>query len=112
MSEQLELSILWNKMLGNLKRKTELPTIPKNREPIWFTAVSDGNCIYVSKAKDHMPSSQISIERKLRYKEFERIYPVYLKREAGMAVSEEACRLTHNQVYWFSIIHHCGIKII
>ncbi len=40
----------------------------------------------------------------LDYKQFVKIYPIYIRRENGDAVSIEATASTVNQVYWFGII--------
>jgi hypothetical protein len=99
---------IWNKIIKNvMKQSTDLPTIPKtSRAPLWFHVSSDGESLFIDNAKDHSPSSSLSSMRKLTYKEFEKIYPIYLKREQGEAVSQEATVKTYNQVYWYSIIKH------
>jgi hypothetical protein len=100
---------LWHKLFSSLGSKPqEFPTTPKsNRKPLWFSAYIDGNCIYVRNAKEHQPSCSILGERKLTYKEFEQMYPIYLKREQGEPVSKEAQVISFNQVYWYSLIKHC-----
>lgn len=42
--------------------------------------------------------------RKLTFKDFQKIYPIYLKRESGQSVSKEAIAATVNQVYFYPII--------
>lgn len=99
----------WNKIINNLlTQPRDLPTTPKTtKSPIWFYAYTDGTNIFVEKAKEQMPSSDITMTRRLTFIEFERVYPIYIKREQGVPVSKEAAYETHNQVYWYSIIKHC-----
>lgn len=100
---------LWQKLLSHLgSQSLEFPTTPKqNRTPVWFSAKAVAGCIYVGNAKAHTPSCKISGARKLTFTEFERMYPIYLKRENGEQVSAEATQASVNQVYWYSLIKHC-----
>lgn len=99
---------LWLKLLANLdKEPREFPTTPKSsRKPLWFAAYADNNDIFVRNAKDHMPSCSIKGERKLTYAIFQKIYPIYLRREKGEHISKEATAITFDQVYWYSLIKH------
>ncbi len=101
---------VWNNIIRNLTGKNiELPTIPKvKKTPVWFTASTDGNTIFISEAAENKPSSRLSMERKLNYKIFKKVYPFYLKREQGEAVSLEVTKITVDQVYYFSLIQHLG----
>ena len=111
----LNMFELWNKILSELsKAEMELSTIPKtSKEPIWFRVSTDGNGIFVNPAIEHHPSSRLTMTRKLTYHEFLKIYPLYLKREKGEAVSKDAAKATVNQVYWYSIIkNYIGIFMI
>jgi len=99
---------LWIKCLSNIGEKgIELPTAPKNnREPVWFRTYAYREFLCIEGAKNHKPSSQLSTTRKISYEEFERVYPLYLKREVGESVSKELAETTYNQVYILSIIKH------
>lgn len=99
----------WNQLLSSLKGiNHELPTTPKTKvTPKWFSACTDGTCIYISNATEHQPSCSINGNRKLDYKQFEKIFPLFLRREQGEQVSTEAAQSTFNQVYWYSLIYHC-----
>lgn len=77
--------------------------------PVWFSASTDGNKIFIDMAVDHCPSSKLSSQRKLDYKTFQKVYPLYLRREKGEAVSQEVTSITVNQVYYFSLIKHLAI---
>lgn len=99
----------WLKIIQDLKdNPRDLHTVPKNSaKPKWFYAYTDGDKIYVENAKEHTPSSSISLRRALDFTNFEKIYPIHLRREKGESVSKEATKATVNQVYWFSIITFC-----
>lgn len=99
---------LWDLLISNLDdNPQDFPTTPKiQKAPLWFHAYTDGIMIYVSTAREHKPSSKIKGERKLTYNEFKRMYPIYLRREAGNAVSAEATSNSFNIVYWYSLIKH------
>jgi hypothetical protein len=98
----------WNMIISKLSgQEAEFPTYPKNnREPVWFTATTDGEKIYINKATHNKPSSKLTVQRKLKYKTFEKVFPLYLKREKGESVSAEVTAITVNQVYYFSLIKH------
>jgi len=106
--------IAWNNIIRNLRGKSiELPTVPKIKKiPVWFSASTDGNMIFIDKASKNQPSSKLSMTRKLTYKIFQKVYPLYLKREQGESVSIEVTRLTVDQVYYFSLMYHLSKKEI
>jgi len=99
----------WLKIVAHLQTKSiEFPTVPKiKRDPVWFEASTDDEIIMINPAKINRPSSQLTMQRKLSYEIFEKVYPIYLRRINGEAVSNEALRTTVNQVYYFSLIKHC-----
>ncbi|MCW2279234.1 hypothetical protein [Heliophilum fasciatum] len=101
---------VWNIILTNLKdKRTELPTAPKTKKsPLWFSVTLDGNAIIVDNAAEHKPSCKIAKPRRLTYEEFQKVYPLYLRRENGEKVSAEVISVTFNQVYYFSLIKHLG----
>ena len=103
-----DLDNLWDKIKSYLRNnKTEFHTVPKdNRQPVWFSAVTEGDVVVIDKAVVNTPSSKLKYSRKLTFKDFQKIYPIYLKRESGQSVSKEATEATVNQVYFFSIIKH------
>ena len=100
---------VWQEIKDDLQRNPrDIPTVPKQKkEPLWFHASSDGNYVYISNAKTHRPSSSIKGIRNLSEAEFERIYPIHIRREKGEAVSKEAAKATMNQVYWYGILTAC-----
>jgi hypothetical protein len=105
----MEAKDAWNKIVSSLyDNEQEFPTTPKtNREPVWFSAVSDGRDVYICSANNHRPSSKITMPRKLSFEHnFIKVYPLFLKREEGFAVSAEATSVTVNQVYYYSLMKH------
>jgi hypothetical protein len=109
--QESDLMQYWQSLIATFQNEeTELHTMPITvRTPRWFTVVSYGDCLYVSNAKQHKPSCTISDSRRLSYTEFARMYPIYLKRKAGQAVSKEATAASRNQVYWYPIMKHCNL---
>lgn len=85
----------------------EFSTTPKTkRDPVWFSAIFDGDVILINKAINNRPSSNLKMPRKLTYKTFQKVFPLYLRRERGESVSAEAKAITVNQVYYYSLIKH------
>lgn len=98
----------WTAIVKNLEGKTiELPTVPKTKKvPVWFSASANGEIVFINQAIDNQPSSKLSATRILRYNTFQKVYPLYLRREKGEPVSSEVSAITVNQVYYFSLIKH------
>ena len=98
----------WDTIVKRVSNHSEeFHTVPKNRRtPVWFLASGDGKYIYISEAKMNRPSSKISAVRKLTWSDFEKIYPLYFRREQGEVISAEATAITRNQVYYYSVIKH------
>jgi thymidine phosphorylase len=98
----------WNLIIKNLEGKTiELPTVPKTKKiPVWFSASTNGEIVIINEATEHEPSSKLSAPRILKYNTFQKVFPLYLRREKGEAVSSEVTATTVNQVYYFSLIKH------
>lgn len=101
-------NVLRNIVLNLKNNPRDLKTVPLKGEGKWFYAYEDKGDIYVDSAIEHNPSCSIAIRRKLQQKEFELIYKIYLRRENGEQVSQEATEVTRNQVYWYSIIKNCS----
>lgn len=113
----MEVNILkaeeaWLIIINSLKgKKLEFHTVPKNnKKPLWFTASSDGIFIYIDNAVVNKPSSNLSMVRKLDFKNFSKVFPLYLRRENGEEVSSEVSKVTLNQVYYFSLIKNLTTK--
>lgn len=88
-------------------KSVELPTVPKtNKVPVWFTASTDGKTIFINEAVENKPSSKLSVQRRLNYNTFQKVHPLFLRREKGEAVSSYVTKITVDQVYYFSLIKH------
>ena len=98
----------WNTIVEKLTgNRMELPTVPKTRKvPVWFSATTNGETIFINEAIDHTPSSKLSVERKLSFSDFQKVYPLYVRRENGESVSSEVTAVSVNSVYYFSLIKH------
>lgn len=98
----------WSEIIKRVRgNEIELPTVPKTKKvPVWFSVTTDGETIYINEAVEHTPSSKLSVQRRLKYSTFEKVYPLYLRREKGEPVSKEVSAVTVDQVYYFSLIKH------
>ena len=101
----MNLNDQWKILLGKTSESIDLPTNPlTQRTPVWFNAKSDNNCITITPSINKLPSSNIAGSRKIQYHEFEKLYPLYLRRKNKEAISKEAKDLSRNQVYIYSLI--------
>lgn len=96
----------WQTIISKLDQTPrEFHTVPIiQKQPVWFSATTDGETIFIDNATINRPSSNLKVTRRLYYKIFEKVYPLYLKREKGEPVSKEVTRITVDQVYYFSLI--------
>jgi len=65
---------------------------------------TDGESVFINNAIFNRPSCNLKVSRRLYYKTFAKVYPLYLKRENGEQVSKEVSRITVDKVYYFSLI--------
>lgn len=100
---------VYDKIIDNLQKEPrELQTVPTvNRVGKWFYASVQNSQIVIEGAKKHNPPSKITVPRKLNANECEPMFQLYLRRNAGQKVSDEAASTTYNQVYWYSLFHNC-----
>lgn len=93
---------LWNKIIE---------VIPVSGEEIqtttglWFKASSIDGRLYVDKAVDHTPSSELSMQRSISKKDFLLVYSYYdrwVNREIG--VRHEVSRKSRNTAYIFALL--------
>lgn len=83
----------------------EFHTLPlTTRTPVWFSAQKDYDQIRITNAIKNRPSSVIKTPRYLFLKTFEKVYPIYLRRNHGEKVSQEVRGITVNSVYYYSLI--------
>lgn len=57
----------WNMIVDRLTGNCiEIPTVPKvKKDPVWFSATTDGVTIFINEAVNNKPSSKLSMQRKL-----------------------------------------------
>ena len=98
----------WEKIINLIgKESLEIHTYVKgNRKYKWFSVTSNGKNIYIDNAKKNFPSSDLTKIRELTFKEFEKVYPLYLTRENGEIIGEERRKKSNNSSYWFAIIKY------
>ena len=95
---------MWNFIVSELQNHPQdIQTVPLHGQGKWFYAYSDGNDIWVTNSKTHIPSCKISKPRKLKKERYEVILQLYRRRCKGEAVSQEATSVTVHQVYWYGI---------
>jgi hypothetical protein len=96
----------WKTIMNRLgSERREFHTVPlTNKAHVWFSAIIDGERIVITEATENKPSSSFTIPRYLKYKTFEKVYPIYLRREQGEKVSKEVTKITVNSVYYYSLI--------
>jgi hypothetical protein len=98
---------LWNGLIQKAKEKEfEIHTIPSNqRTPLWFLVGVDGNLIVIKRAILNRPSIDISMNRKISFKDFEFVhgyYDIWLTGESG--VRHEVSRKSRNTAYIFALV--------
>jgi hypothetical protein len=96
----------WKTIISKLDQTPkEFHTVPIIKKvPLWFSATTDGESVFINNAIINRPSSNLKVPRRLYYRTFAKVYPLYLKRENGEQVSKEASRITVDKVYYFSLI--------
>ena len=80
------------------------------RAVLQFYVYVEDKKLYVDRAKNNEPSSNLS-KRRLLASEFEKcaiMYDIYQRRKRGEEVSHEATAITVNQVYWYGIFADMG----
>ena len=101
----MDLQAEWNTILLMTSTAVELHTLPLNNKKYrWFSAISKNGHVIITKSIKNLPSSDIKNCRKISYKEFEGMYPLYFRRKNGDKVSAEASPISQNQVYLYSLI--------
>lgn len=99
---------IWNEIIRKLSgKKIEIQTVPKTGTGVWFCTEAINGRVFISKGINHEPKSKVS-ESYIPKDEFERMYPIYLRRKCGEQVSQEATRACRHQVYIYAIFNYCG----
>ncbi len=99
--------MLWeNTKLKARESEFEINTVPQNaRTPLWFLIGIQSNYLIVRKAILNRPSVNLSLERKISFKDFETVFSFYhrwLNGEPG--ISHEVVKKSKNSAYLFSLI--------
>lgn len=100
---------LWKRIICQLSIEScDFKTVPKiNREPVWFNAESDGESIFVDRARHNQPSSQIATKRKITYSDFETVFEYYQRwRHGVIGIRNEVRQLSRNTAYIFALISY------
>ncbi|MFC3041135.1 hypothetical protein ACFOGI_12880 [Virgibacillus xinjiangensis] len=96
---------IWEK-INERDFEFEIHTVPKNHQsPLWFAVRPTEDCLLVKPATFRKPSVSISKERKINYKEFERVFAFYHRWQSGEpGVRKEASYVSKNTAYIFALI--------
>ena len=99
--------MLWENIKSKARESEfEINTVPQNaRTPLWFLVGIQGNYLIVRKAILNRPSVNLSMERKISYKDFETVFSFYqrwLNGEPG--ISHEVAQKSKNSAYIFALI--------
>lgn len=98
--------VLWNIIISGLSYSgVELKTITG----LWFRASSHNGRLYVDKAIDNTPSSELSVQRSISKKDFLFVHSYYdswVNGESG--VRHEVSRKSRNTAYIFAFIDKFG----
>ena len=80
------------------------------RTPLWFYVYVENGTLYVDRAKEHLPSSNLSVRRKLSNSADKCgiMFDIYSRRKCGEPVSGEATAITVNQIYWYGVFADMG----
>ena len=99
----MHLHEMWEGMLhaiGNDER--QIQTTPMTgKQGVWFTVEAAGGKVCVSEGKREPKSAKA--RTLISKEEFARMYPLWIRREAGEPVSKEAQAASWNQVYIYAI---------
>ena len=105
---------IWDNIVQDLtENPRDLQTTVKSdtKTPLWFHASVKGKSLIVENAKFNSPSVKLSQVRRIYEKDFDIIYPFYIRRENGEPVSKEISLTSgeakKNQTYIFGIIRYC-----
>ena len=93
---------LWNRIIEILPVSgEEVQTITG----LWFKASSIDGRLYVDKAVDHAPSSELSMQRSISKKDFLLVFSYYDRWVNGeVGVRHEVSRKSRNTAYIFALI--------
>lgn len=93
---------LWNRIIEVISNSWEEI---QTTTGLWFKASSIDGRLYIDKAADHTPSSELSMQRSISKKDFLLVYSYYdrwVNREVG--VRHEVSRKSRNTAYIFALV--------
>ena len=104
---------MWKEIVESFtSNPRDVKSIPiTKRTPVWFYVYMENGRLYVDRAKEHIPSSNLSKRRMLSSgaEKCSIMYDIYRRRKCGEPVSAEATATTVNQVYWYGIFADLGL---
>ena len=93
---------LWNRIIELLSLSGEEV---QTTTGLWFKASSYNDRLYINKAEEHAPSSEISIQRSISKKDFILVYSYHKRWVSGEAgVRHEITRMSRNTAYIFALL--------
>ena len=97
---------LWNRIIEVLPiSRQEIQTTTG----LWFKASSIDGRLYIDKAVDHAPSSELSMQRSISKKDFLLVHSYYDRWVNGeVGVRHEVSRKSRNTAYIFALIDKCA----
>ncbi|UJL46283.1 hypothetical protein KFZ58_18340 [Virgibacillus sp. NKC19-16] len=96
---------VWNK-IQKRDYEFEIHTVPRNhQEPLWFAVIPADDTLIIKPTTFKKPSVNISKNRKISFKEFERVHVFYDRWSSGEpGVRKEASYVSKNTAYIFALI--------
>jgi hypothetical protein len=86
------------------------PVEVMTKRGLWFRASLDQDCIIIEPAKDHVPSCQLTMHRRITKKSFNALLPYSNRLAAGdTSAWTDACKISTNTSYIFALIEHLTI---
>lgn len=93
---------LWNIIISGL---SSLGVELQTTTGLWFRTSSHDGILYVDRATDNMPSSELSMQRSILKKDFLFVYSYYDRWVNGeLGVRHEVSRKSRNTAYIFALI--------
>ncbi|OPX45064.1 hypothetical protein CLHUN_12960 [Ruminiclostridium hungatei] len=97
----------WKKIIDKLSiDPDDYKSVPQiNRIPVWFSASTDKEFIFINSAKMESPSSKITTPRKIVFSDFDQVYAVYASWADGeKGARSEVRKISSNTAYIFALI--------
>ena len=101
--------LAWDKILDGFNNNNilEIETLPNIRtECLWFSAQKKGNSIFIDCAQRNSPSCKFTKKRKLIFRDFQKVYFLYLKTERNEVISSYEKKSAINKTYFYALIYN------